>query len=257
MKSLRKPLIGLGLVALVAWWSLIAQAHEPLYGLGPHTLFKHGFAPHLTVLYDGNLWETEYALGYGITENWTVIGETAWEAEGGHYGFEHFNLKTKYRFWMKNVPGKSSQIAAVARGVLPLDSEKPFVIPVAITGGQESLKWFWYAGAGYAFKAMREAPRPGNHFFYNATIGYRPMKAHYRKPDIVFFIETVGEAHQAAINNGKSLCHTGGHILSVAPTFFFTWRNLAVRGGVQFKAFESGYLDQPDINGKLTIELHL
>ena len=52
-----------------------SEAHEPLYGFGPHVLFQGGFAPHINLNWLSSEFETEYALGYGLTKNLMLIGE--------------------------------------------------------------------------------------------------------------------------------------------------------------------------------------
>jgi len=107
IKSYKRAVMwrGLGkqiLILIVMFLSTTGvAAHEPLYGFGPHVLFKNGLAPHITLNWNSSKFETEYALGYGITRNWTMIAETPWSTEGGNYNFGGVNLKSKYRFWLK------------------------------------------------------------------------------------------------------------------------------------------------------------
>ncbi|MFB6306449.1 MAG: hypothetical protein ABEH43_05590 [Flavobacteriales bacterium] len=50
-------------------------------------MFKGGFGPHFTYHHVPSTghFETEYALGYGITEDWTVKGEVPFHYEDGNY----------------------------------------------------------------------------------------------------------------------------------------------------------------------------
>jgi len=99
--------------------------------------------------------------------------------------------------------------------------------------------------------------KQGYHFLYNVSIGYRPFKVNYYKPDIVFFMETSGNTYQKSILNGDRVVQSGGTNLALAPTFFFTIRNFAFRGGVQFGVWDNGYVSKPETNYKLTFELHI
>lgn len=234
-----------------------AEAHDPLYGLGPHVLFKGGFAPHATFMWNNGYGEMEYALGYGLTRRWTTIVEGVWNIENSSVGYDHFAWKNKYRFWLKNSPGSSKQASLLTKLSSPADDNKPTVLSTAITAGNETLKWYWFAGAGYAIKMGGTGSRSGNNFLYNFTLGYRPIPAEYYKPDLVFFIEATGEFYQKSILNGEHVDQSGGPTLSVAPTFFFTYRNLAIRGGVQYGIAAGEYLSINNTSYKLTIELHI
>lgn len=245
-------------IALTSLWiTNLCHAHEPLYGFGPHVLFKGGFAPHVTMNLISDQLETEYALGYGITRSWTMIAETPFHVANSTYDFGGLNLKSKYRFWLKTKPGISYQGSFISKLVLPSENGKPRVLNIALTTGQEALKFYWFATAGYALKFSNNDLVQGNNFLYNVSLGYRPFKVNYYKPDIVFFMETSGNAYQKSTLNGEKLQESGGSNLAVAPTFFFTYRNLALRGGVQFGVLASDYISKTETNYKLTIELHI
>jgi len=105
----------------------VSYAHEPLYGFGPHVLFKGGFAPHATLHWNSTEFETEYALGYGITRNWTMIAETPFHIEDGSYNYGGINLKSKYRFWLKAKKGVSYQGSFISKLVIPSEDGQPTV----------------------------------------------------------------------------------------------------------------------------------
>lgn len=231
--------------------------HEPLYGFGPHVLFKGGFAPHFTYHHSYGHLETEYALGYGLTRDWTVKGEVPFHIENGHYHWSGFKFKQKYRLFSKFDQGRSRQISAISTLSLPVVDHRPTVFNIGATGGQEALHWYWFYGASYGMKFTDRERKPGDHLLYNATIGYRPMKVAYDKADIVFFLEGRGKFQQKAVRKGETLSRTGGHAWSVAPTFMLTYRNVALRGGVEFGLGEAQYLNRPETNYKLILEWHL
>jgi hypothetical protein len=233
-----------------------ANAHEPLYGFGPHVLFKDGFAPHVTVSGSDEV-ETEYSLGYGITKDLTFIGELPFQTKNGSYNFSGFNLKSKYRFWINNKPGVSYQAAFISKLELPSADEKPALLKLAFTGGQEALKFYWFVTGGYATVLSGKSTRLGNKIIANATIGYRPFKVDYYKPDIVFFIESLGTFYNKSINDDKRVSGSGGAGFEIAPTFFFTYRNYALRGGVKFDLTRSEFIKKNKTEYSLTFEVHL
>ncbi len=175
--------------------------------------------------------ETEYAFAYGITRSWTMIAETPFNVENGTYNYGSLNLKSKYRFWLKTKPGISYQGSFISKLVLPSENGKPRVLNIALTTGQEALKFYWFATVAYALKFSDNDLIKGNNLRYNVSIGFRPFKVNYYKPDIVFFMETSGNAYQKSTLNGEKIHESGDSNLAVAPTFYFTYRNLAIRGG--------------------------
>ncbi len=250
-----KKLITAILIIILTGFS--ANAHEPLYGFGPHVLFKGGFAPHITTNFSGKMIASEYALGYGITPSWTGIAEAGFSNADGGYAASFYRLKSKYRFFINNQPGYSHQAAFISQLTLPAVNGAPGAFDMAFTGGREGLKFYWFASAGYGFRFADNPVKPGNRVIYNFTLGYRPFRVNYYKPDIVFFVETTGFTYQKSHTNGEPVPESGGSTFAVAPTFFFTYRNLAVRGGLQFGVWDNGFVSRPDTNFKLTIEVHL
>lgn len=235
----------------------VGHAHEPLYGYGPHVLFKGGFAPHITQQWYSDELEVEYALGYGITRKWTMVAETPWIIKNENISYGGINLKSKYRFWLKNEFGYSHQASFISKLEMPEQNGQPTVLNLAFTVGKEALKLYWFTSAGYAFKFSSENFMPGNHILYNVSIAYRPFKIDYYKPDIVFFVETAGNIYQKSLLESEKVIKSGGSDIAVAPTFFFTYRNFALRGGVQFGVWNSTYVTKPESNYKLTFELHI
>ena len=230
-------------------------AHEPLFGIGPHVLFKGGFAPHFTLSYQDE-WETEYALGYGITRNWTVIGETAFGTTDG-YRLNRINLKQKYRVLSHFEPGLSRALSAVGSISVPTRSGKSTVAQLGVTGGQEAQHWYWFFSGQYFANFTNQELKPGNTLAYSATLGYRINKVDYYKPDFVFFLEGTGKYIQKSKKDNDLVKASGGQLWQLAPTFMFTYRNVALRGGVQLGIADAGHVDAPDVNYKLTIEMHL
>ncbi len=240
--------------------ALISQnifAHEPLYGFGPHVLFKGGWAPHFTTHFNSSFFETEYALGYGITPKLTAIGEVSFSNENNVYAAEYYSLKSKYRFYLNNQPGFSHQVALIGKLSVPAESGNPGAFDLAITGGREGLRFYWFASAGYGVRFADNPVNPGDRFIYNLSLGYRPFKVSYYKPDLVLFVETTGFTYQKSKMDGEPVQDSGGSNLAVAPTFFFSYRNLALRGGVQFGLWDNKFVTKPDTNFKITIELHI
>ena len=245
------------LLMLVCALEFTSEAHEPLYGFGPHVLFKNGFAPHLTLQWNQNRFESEYALGYGLTRNWTVIGELPWSVENNRYRISGPGLKSKYRFWLRADKGISYQASLITRLETPLRSGEGSLLSMAVTTGREALHLYWFASAGYALRTRAGSDAPGNRLIYNFSIGYRPFKVNYYKPDIVFFLESAGRFFSKSSENGQTVEESGGGNFALAPSFFLTYRNFAVRGGVQYGILNGAFVPKIEKNFKLTIEMHI
>jgi hypothetical protein len=200
--------------------------------------------------------ETEFALGYGITKNWTAIGEINYQSTKGSYNYEGFHFKQKYRFYSRFKPGLSRQISTVAKLSIPSASNQPTVVNIGLAGGQEALRWYWFFSGSYAMKFSDQDYVPGNAFMYNATIGYRPIETNYYKPDLVIFLEGLGKYYEKAILNEKRVINSSGHSWSLAPTFMLTYKNIALRGGVNLNIYSSSYINEEKINYKAILEFH-
>lgn len=91
----------------------VALAHDPIFGIGPHVLFKDGIEISLGAGKNrsGAETESEYNLElvYGITGDWAAgfkapytIKDDAGESASG---LAEINLFTKYRFWRQDSLG--------------------------------------------------------------------------------------------------------------------------------------------------------
>jgi hypothetical protein len=233
------------------------SAHEPLYGNGPHVLFKGGFAPEITIQSGFGYLNTAYSLGYGLTKDWTINGGAAFNNLNQNYEYKGFLIKNKYRFYTYFKPGLSILASAIAAIFVPENNKVPKVLNLGITGGQESLRWYWFVDAAYAFKITGNNIKPGNEINYTATIGYRPFEIDYYKPDLVLFIEGIGRYQEKAVQNGSEVTNSGGNYWAIAPTFFLTYKNYALRAGVEFGIASTGSIIKPDNNYKISIEFHI
>ena len=97
----------------------------------------------------------------------------------------------------------------------------------------------------------------GNKFTYGLTLGIRPHKPDYYKPDFVFLLESTGNFQQESTADGTEIKIPNGNNIDIAPTFVLSYRNMALRGGVQFGLLNSGSAEKTNVNGKIAIEIHL
>ena len=229
-----------------------ASGHEPIYGNGPHVLFKGGFAPGITLQSYSGFFETEYSLEYGLTNKLTVGTDLIFNTETNSYGYEGIKLKGKYRFYTKYSRGSMLQFSALAGIMFPNNGELQNAINLGIAAGTESVDFYWFASALYLFNPNSSGANQLNSLNYDLTLGYRVTELDYYKPDLVLFVEFIGK-HKF----GSSAQNNWGNAWSVAPTLMFTFRNYALRSGVEFGVENSGAIPFPKTNFKISIETHI
>ncbi len=232
-------------------------AHEPIYGNGPHVLFKGGFAPGITLQSGLGFIENEFNLEYGLTANFTIGTDLFFNNEAGNYKYNGIKLKGKYRFYTKFSRGAMLQFAVLGGYKFSKENNLPNVLNIGLAAGREAIDWYWFASAVYIGKITDEKPKPGNAINYDLTFGYRFTKLSYYKPDLVVFLEFIGQHQFASKLNNTEIEQSGGNSWAVAPTLMFTYLNYALRTGVEFGIGESGYINRPKTNFKVSIEMHI
>ena len=121
-----------------------AFAHEPIFGLGPHVIYKGGVGIEVEI--DGERssgnqkTERELAIDteiiYGITSDLAAtlvipgildkVEKTETEDQSSS-GFGDLSLRLKYRFWRRDSPGAQDSAAIILGGKFPTgnENEKP------------------------------------------------------------------------------------------------------------------------------------
>ncbi len=205
-------------------------AHEPIFGLGPGTIFKGGIGI-----------ETEYERGdgeegiatevlYGITEDLSVTFRSFTTATE----ISSVALRLKYRLWKRYMPGRIdafSLIGGVLRDVEGRETRGLFGVAV----GMESRRWYFFADA-----------RTAGRIFLDGAVGIRPWLTEYLKPDLVLLSELNYELE-------------GDYrAFFVSPAFFFTYRNVAIKGGVQIPAYRSERAKNMGVRSRtaFSVEVH-
>jgi hypothetical protein len=238
-----------------------AFAHEPIYGLGPETLPKHLHAVELGVLY--NLDEFIYDLGYayGITQNWTVRVDALATNRSNSFDIRSVSLRTKYALWRKTSPGVLKRLTAIVAVKLPTRSSiEPLAnisaATIGIANGYESRRWYYFSDIGYTYSWADPNDRLGSKMSYNLVGGIRPIKSGYLKPDLVILIEINGELSGKTTIDSTNQELRGGNTLAMAPGFLLSYRNIMLKGGIQFGIANTKYVNKVSSNGLLSLEYH-
>ncbi len=231
-----------------------AAAHGPLFSPAPETIFKGG--TQLTLGFDAGeasgagqdrrTYQLFLEAEYGLTADWEIGIEIpyAWKKDTGNDadGIGDIVLDTKYQFWSRDLPGAQYKAAVFLKTKLPtgdgggtprLGSGSTDVI-AGLATGYESRRWYWFASAAY--RANTEGAgglEKGDKQFLNVVGGIRPVLTGYKEPDTVLMLELNWERAGRDDSNGAGIANTGGWELFLSPVVWWTYRQLAVRGGVQ------------------------
>ena len=260
------------LVSTLALLGISNQAlpHDPVFGLGPHVLFKEGIeiAPETHVAKAGGNASDELGLelSYGLTGDWSagvvLPYVRARNNAGTQAGQGDLTLFTKYRFWRQDAPGQQ-QSASFALRLKPDTGNNGTGSTDGIAGlayGYESRSWYRWAAVRYRFNGTTDTGvQRGNKLLVDLVGGYRPTLTSYREPDTVWLFELNGEFDQRTRLNGVAQTDSGGAQWFVAPGIFWTLRNFAVKAGIQIPLASSLNGNQPDADyrARLILEWHL
>lgn len=253
-----------------------AQAHDPVFGLGPHVLYKGGYEIHTGIHREkgGGETEDEAALhvAYGITGDWAAGVEVPYvrvrEGPESEKGIGDTGLFTKYRFWRNDSLGAQESAAVFGKVTLPTGDEtaEPRLgagatdAVLGLAYGYEGLEWYRWASIRYRFNGRGDPGLDrGDRALLDLALGWRPTMPEYRKPDTVWLLELNGEYTNRAKRRGRTLADTGGVEWFLSPGIFWTYRNFAVKAGFQLPVVSNRFGDQEDSDyrAKLELEWHL
>jgi len=267
--SRRAICLAAGLLSAPAW------AHDPIFGVGPHVLFKGGLevSPdvHLAKAGDSSTTESALNLTYGITGDWAAGVELPYKnVDGGstsNAGRGDIKLFTKYRFWRNDSLGAQESAALLLK--VKLDTADNATNPAigsgatdAIVGfayGYEGRKWYRWASVRYRLNGTNDANvQRGEKILFDLVGGIRFRPTGYLEADTVWLLELNGEYGDRADINGASVANTGGTEVFLSPGIFWTKRNFAIKAGVQLPIISNlnGVQNKSDVRASLTFEWH-
>ncbi|RMD62064.1 MAG: hypothetical protein D6826_08330 [Alphaproteobacteria bacterium] len=277
---MRKP-FAVTLVALAAGVAPIlaaapTRAHGPLFSPAPETIFKGGteltLGLHTEKATGASEHETAYEASveaeYGLTADWEIGIEVPYarrdldDGGGTAVGLGDLTLETKYQFWGRDLPGAQYKAAALLKLKLPSgeDARTPRLgsgstdVIAGLATGYESRRWYWFASAVYRANTEGGGLEKGDRQFLNLVGGIRPVLTAYDEPDTVLMLELNWERSARDDLDGVALANTGGWELFVSPVIWWTYRQFAVRGGVQIPVAENLNGIQPSSDYRARVE---
>jgi len=257
----------LAFVASVPVWS-----HDPVFGFGPHVLFKDGveISPQYKAdkAGDNETNELSLELTYGLTGDWSAGIDIPYvdksdpaSSESGQGDLAAF---TKYRFWRGDGPGVQQSTTALIKVITDSGDDKVSTGTtdslLALAYGYESRRWYRWAALRHRFNDEDDAGlRRGNKTLFDLVAGIRMKRTGYLEPDTVWLLELNGEFAQRAELNGAEQMNTGGTEWFVSPGIFWTLRNFAVKAGVQIPVASdlNERQEKTDYRAKVVLEWHL
>ena len=263
------------LVASGLWGPPVSRAHEPLFGLGPHTLYQGGVGVETA-------WEQEeageattsalhYEVLYGITPNLSatlVVPQVVAQEAGPNQssGLGDVGLRLKHRFWRWDRPGTQDAAAWVVGVQLPTGDEnarpalglgQPSYL-LAATVAHEGRRHYGFADVRWKILPEDEGLDRGDRLTLDLAYGIRPWLREYLEPDLVLLVEANGEwADQTRRRDGTRV--GGGTRLFLAPGFLWSYRNVMAKGGVQIPVIQNLHpgAEEVDLRWTLALEVHL
>ena len=248
---------------------LAASGHGPVFGGATPTLGKGGWS--FDQAWMGRRDRTgdsdqmlRSMIGYGLTEDLQITASLPIELTstgrmpmGRMTAMMSSNREAEalvgWRFQRKEV-GEGARLESTAYfgGTVPLESHRagirtaPSAYVSAATGYASRAHYFWIGGS-YQRPMEDGGDRLGDVKSYSVVYGYRPpaLRLDYPKPDLRFFVETVGEVTGRARHGGLTMDDTGGHIVLTGPTTLLLYKEYGISGGALFPVYQRTNGAQP------------
>lgn len=263
------------ILLLVLGFSTSAQSHEPVFSLGPETIYKGGTGIESEFEIERGNDERHTALNYeilyGLTEDlsFTIkVPQIIDHKEGDERdsGLGDIQLRGKYQLFRQDTLGAQDKISVILGIKLPTgdeDTEPPLGTGTTdflfgMSYGHESRTWYHFITLRYLLRTQDDGFEPGDRFFYDASIGYRPWLREYLEWDFVALLEMSGEYEFESKLKGHALSDSGGNTIWLGPTGLLSYRNIMLKGGIQFPAYQNlkGNQERDDFRAIFAIEFH-
>jgi len=265
-------LLAAGIVAMVK----PADAHHPIFTPGPHLVYGGGI--EMTAGYSRDRasgvgdretgQEAEFELEYGLTPDWTAEMELPFvdkDLNGlGASGLGDIVLRSRYRFFRIDTPGVQRSAAILGQLKLPTgdDDSTPRLgsgstdFVGGLLYGHESRRWYYNLATRYRLNTKGGGGlEKGDKQFLDIVGGVRPALTGYLEPDAVVFLEINWENAGRDSLNGADVADTGGWELFLSPGVFATYRNVALRTGVQIPIARGLNGAQPESDYRFKAEI--
>lgn len=244
-----------------------AAAHDPLFGEGPRVMWLNGWGFEARYEWNKALRENEngieYSAEYGVTPNWTVSlhNKQIFYNRLGPAGLKDLEFHTKYRFYHDDVLGGTYQITTLGAVIFPTGrnrlSSNATDFAAGMAADYEGRRWLVFGDVRYRVNTKGSNQiNPGNVFLYDASIGVRPVESGFYKPDVVLMGGLNGQVFGRQKRNGESLSGSAGSRLFAYAGAWITYRNLAIKPGIQIPLYDHLRDNHPRFNFVFSVEMH-
>ncbi|MFQ6105245.1 MAG: GNAT family N-acetyltransferase, partial [Candidatus Glassbacteria bacterium] len=176
----------LGAIFLLAHgFKTTSHAHEPVFSLGPETIYEAGIGIESELEFEGGHNDQSFSLGYeilyGFTENLSLTVKIPHVFDHPNTGLGDIQFRGKYQIFRRDAPGLQDKISAILGVKFPTgseDSEPPRRTGTTgflsgLSYGHESRTLYYFATLRYVLQPENDDFKPGDELFYDAAIGYR------------------------------------------------------------------------------------
>jgi len=261
---------------LAACFLTRAYAHEPVFSLGPETIFEGGVGIETEFEFEDVAGQKQtvmhYEIIYGLKENLSITLNVPQildrdTDEGTSSGLGDVELRGKYRFFKKDMLGAQHKLTGIFGVKLPTGDDD--ANPALGTGttdflfggsyGYESRTWYHFLTTRYRFRTESGSRDPGDRLFIDGAIGYRPFQTEYTELDTVFLLEMNVEFEFKDELQGTRLANTGGNTIWLGPTMLISptpqWM---FKSGIQFPVYQdlNGNQEHSKFRAVFGIEFH-
>jgi hypothetical protein len=270
----RLPLSAAALLLVSALLSP-ALAHEPVFSLGPETIFQDGIGVEAEIGFEDKAGEKlslmNYEVIYGLREYLSLTLSVPHILErkddgGSSSGLGDIELRVKYRFYKKDMLGAQHKISSIlgVKASTGNEDTNPALgtgttdVLFAATYGYESRTWYHFLTTRYRYRTETGTRNPGDRLFIDGAVGYRPWRREYLEWDFVGLLETNLELEFKDEFRDSTVADTAGNRLWLGPTGLLSYRNVMFKGGVQFPVYEDHNGDQDDskLRAVFAVEYH-
>lgn len=262
---------GAAIVALavnLTTWVGVVRAHEPIFGIGPHTMHRYGVGFEVERESGEDESGTRLEAVYGVTEDIALTLSVPRHEVDHSAGWGSLLARSKWRFYRDDGRRGSNQAAVVFGTRFPAfqrGARSPGYL-FGVTAGREARREYLFGGLRYMLNtADGDGFRPGNAVKYDLAAGIRPIPGDYEDPDLVVLLELNGTytgdptpaASATAFTSSAEDITTGGRI-GVGPGLILTYKNIMLKAGVDFivMAGSKGVRFGEEVESVLAIESH-
>jgi hypothetical protein len=262
--------------------------HNPIFGLGPQTIWRGGVgisleaeatrassaievkdqAVHAELLY-GVMEDLSLTLALPLVRRKSERGLVpgANQVNRDATGVGDAVMRAKWRFFHR-FNGPTQYQAAIIGGVKvplastgsspPLGSGSTDFLGGA-TISRDGLRYYLWTSALVRANGEAFGTKRGNQYRYDAAIGVRPWIPSYTGVDPLLLLEFNGVTAARNVVDGVAQAQTGGTVLAVSPGFWLTRRNWALQGAIKLPIYRAvrGSLPQFDYTFIVKIETHM